>query len=263
MSLSSTSNSSISSHLKSLTRGPHLAGTSASASAAGYVFSHFELAGLETLTRNYTPLLSYPSSASLSLLHPNLTLIKPLPLSEPADPDGMFVAPYHAFSPSGAALAHVVYVNYGNDADYSKLEGLGASVRDCVVIVRRGEGPRGAVIEKAAERGAKAVLMFGEKADGGVERGTVVLGGPGDPLTPGWAAVEAGERLEMEDEEVRRRFPKIPSMPVSLSTAREVLKRMGGPSVPEEWRGEVVVEWSGVGGGGDLLVNFTYQVNFY
>lgn len=131
-----------------------------------------------------------------------------------------------------------------------------------MVIVRRSAGPRGAVVEMAAERGAKAVLMFGERADGGVERGTVVLGGPGDPLTPGWAAVDGGERLRVEDEEVRRRFPRIPSTPVSLSTAREVLRRLGGPRLPTEWRGEVVGEWSGVGGG-DMLVNFTYQVKFH
>ncbi|XP_020255973.1 probable glutamate carboxypeptidase 2 [Asparagus officinalis] len=47
-------------------------------------------------------------------------------------------------------------------------------------------------------------------------------------------------------------------MPVSLSVSREILRGFGGPPVPEEWRGEVLGEWGGVGGGPSLL-NFTYQ----
>lgn len=161
-----------------------------------------------------------------------------------------------------------MFVNYGRSRDYEALERLGVNVRGCVAVVRRGVGPRGAVVEKAAERGAAAVLMYGDKApEGGVERGMVLIGEPGDLLTPGWGAVagpEGGERLGMEDEEVRKRVPRIPSMPVSAETAREVVRRLSGPRVPEEWKGGVVEEWGGVGGGGGgVFLNFTYEVEFF
>nr|AQX44146.1 Peptidase M28 family protein [Apostasia odorata] len=257
LSLSKSANSSISSHLRALTLNTHLAGTPSAAIAAAYVRSQLERAGLETLTREYSPFLSYPAAASLSLLRSDGALIKPLSLAEPADPAVRVVPPYHAYSASGATVGPAVYVNLGRDEDYLTLHRLGVDVRGCVAVVRRGGGPRGAVVETAAARGAKAVLMYGKTTGGGVERGTVLLGGPGDPLTPGWAAIAGGERFRVEDGEVTRRFPRIPSMPVSAATAGEILVSLGGLPAPPEWKAESPA-LVGVGGGPTLL-NFTYM----
>jgi N-acetylated-alpha-linked acidic dipeptidase len=139
-------------------------------------------------------------------------------------------------------------------------------VNSCVVLVRKGGGYRGGIVARAAERGAKAVLIAGGP-DGGVERGTVILGGPGDPLTPGWGAVSSiigddeVERLQVTAEEVRRRFPTIPSMPVASITAAEILRTLGGPSLPHQWK-EGLMETGGGIGPGPTLVNFTYAVCF-
>ncbi|PKA66060.1 putative glutamate carboxypeptidase 2 [Apostasia shenzhenica] len=257
LSLSKSANSSISSHLRAITLNTHLAGTPSAATAAAYVRSQLERAGLETLTREYSPFLSYPAAASLSLLRSDGALIKPLSLAEPADPAVRVVPPYHAYSASGATVGPAVYVNLGRDEDYLTLHRLGVDVRGCVAVVRRGGGPRGAVVETAAARGAKAVLMYGKTTGGGVERGTVLLGGPGDPLTPGWAAIAGGERFRVEDGEVTRRFPRIPSMPVSAATAGEILVSLGGLPAPPEWKAESPA-LVGVGGGLTLL-NFTYM----
>ncbi|XP_008777140.1 probable glutamate carboxypeptidase VP8 [Phoenix dactylifera] len=262
LSLSPSANSTIASHLHDLTLHPHLAGTPSAAPVAAYVLSRLRRAGLHTFTRDYTPLLSYPAAASLSLLRPDGTLLKPLSLAEPADPTAAVVPPYHAYAPSGAALAPAVYVNYGREEDYRALDRLGVRVRGCVAIARRGEGYRGGVVARAAGRGAAAVLIFGDPS-GGVERGMVRLGGVGDPLTPGWAATAAaggggGERLGVDDEEVRRRFPKIPSMPVSAAVAAEILRTLGGPRVPPDWRGGPSQDETAVGPG-PTLVNFTYK----
>ncbi|XP_047086173.1 probable glutamate carboxypeptidase PLA3 [Lolium rigidum] len=112
---------------------------------------------------------------------------------------------------------------------------------------------------RAAARGAAAVLIAG-RGDGGVERGTVILGGPGDPLTPGWAATDGAQRLGFDDEIVKRRFPTIPSMPVSADTASAIVRTLGGPALPPEWRAALNLgDHVGGVGPGPTLLNFTYQ----
>ncbi|KAK1287931.1 putative glutamate carboxypeptidase 2 [Acorus calamus] len=256
-SLSSTSASTISAHLRRLTLHPHLAGTPSAAPTAQYVLRHLDLPGIETLVKPYQPLLSYPAHASLALHLPNGT-VRSLPLSEHPTADAVFPA-YHAYSPSGDAFAEAVYVNQGREEDYERLEELGVRIRGKVVVVRRGGGPRGRVVEAAAERGAEAVVMFTEETvRAGVERGTVMMG-LGDPLTPGWAARVGDERLRLEDEEVKERFPRIPSMPVSVDTAEVILRELRGPEVPEEWWGPQLRIGGGRVGSGPVILNFTYR----
>jgi N-acetylated-alpha-linked acidic dipeptidase len=264
LSLSAGGNASIKADLRALTAGPHLAGTSGAAGPAAHVLGRLRAAGLRTLTREYAPLLSYPGNASsLALLRPDGSILARLSLDEPADaPEARrrrrLVPPYHAYAPSGGAVAEAVYVNLGREEDYAALERLGVGVRGRVAVARRGGGYRGGVVARAAGKGAVAVLIAG-RADGGVERGVVLLGGPGDPLTPGWAAIGGAERLGFDDEAVKRRFPKIPSMPVSAETAVQIIRSLGGPAVPAEWQAGIGVDAGGVGPG-PMLVNFTYQV---
>ncbi|XP_059646533.1 probable glutamate carboxypeptidase AMP1 isoform X2 [Cornus florida] len=257
--LSSATNYTLSSYLRALTLHPHLAGTEPALRTALYVQNHFEDLGLETHVKDYNALLSYPTHASLSAYFSNGTF-RNLPLTEPGGSrnDGV-VRPYHAYSPSGAAYAKAVFVNYGREVDYRALAALRVSVSGCVAVVRRGEASRNAVVEAAAERGVAVVLMYteGERFRSGVERGTVMRG-LGDPLTPGWAGVGDGERLEMEDSEVLMKFPNIPSMPISFETAETILRSLEGARVPYEWRGTLKSKVRRVGPGPTML-NFTYQ----
>ncbi|KQK12829.1 probable glutamate carboxypeptidase PLA3 isoform X2 [Brachypodium distachyon] len=260
LSLSTGANATIAADLRALTAGPHLAGTPGAAGVAERVLAKFRAAGLRTLTREYAPLLSYPAHASLALLAPDgRSLLAHLSVGEPADAAGRLVPPYHAYAPSGAAVAEAVFVNLGREEDFLALDRLGVGVRGRVAVVVRGAGYRGGVVARAAARGAVAVLIAG-RADGGVERGMVLLGGPGDPLTPGWAATGAAERLGFDHEAVKRRFPTIPSMPVSAETASAIVRSLGGPALPAEWRAALGLgEDVGGVGPGPTLVNFTYQ----
>ncbi|XP_044399514.1 probable glutamate carboxypeptidase PLA3 [Triticum aestivum] len=259
LSLSPGANASIAADLLTLTSGPHLAGTPGAAGVAAYVLSRLRAAGLRTLTREYAPLLSYRAHASLALLAADRSLLAHLSTDEPADPGRRVVRPYHAYAPSGAAVAEAVFVNLGREEDLAALDRLGVSLRGRVAVAVRGGGYRGGVVARAAGRGAVAVLIAG-RADGGVERGTVLLGGPGDPLTPGWAAADGAERLGFDHEAVRRRFPTIPSMPVSADTASAIVRSLGGPALPAEWRAGLGLEGHAGGvGPGPTLVNFTYQ----
>ncbi|GJN23074.1 hypothetical protein PR202_gb10691 [Eleusine coracana subsp. coracana] len=257
LSLSPGANTTIAADLRALTAGPHLAGTPASAGPAAHVLARFRAAGLQTLTRDYRPLLSYPAGASLALLRADGSLLARLSTDEPADAGRRFVRPYHAYAPSGGAVAEAVFVNLGREEDYLALERLGVGVRGRVAVAVRGGGYRGGVVARAAERGAVAVLIAGH-ADGGVERGTVLLGGPGDPLTPGWAVTAGAERLGLDNVSVKRRFPTIPSMPISFKTAVAIVRSLAGPDIPAELKSGLGVD-NGRVGPGPALVNFTYQ----
>lgn len=124
---------------------------------------------------------------------------------------------------------------------------------------------RNAVVVKAAEKGVAAVVMYTEGDNSnsgvfrnGVERGTV-MDGMGDPLTPGWASVSGAERLGFEDSEVVKRFPGVPSMPVSEEIAERIFRTLEGGRVPEEWKRTLKTSARGIGPGPTML-NFSYQV---
>ncbi|KAJ4843991.1 putative glutamate carboxypeptidase amp1 [Turnera subulata] len=257
--LSSSSNSTIASYLRRLTLRPHLAGTPSSDSATDFVRSHFQSLNLDTRTADYQALASYPSRASLAAHFLNGTT-RLFPLAEEGAPPGV-VIPYHAYSPSGSARARVVFVNHGREEDYRALAALGVEVNGTVVLARKGgEMSRAGVVQVAESRGALAVLMYGEGDRFGVERGTVMRGGVGDPLTPGWAAVlDGGERLSLNDAKVAERFPKIPSLPVSFENAALILASLGGPACPPEWTTKGGSLSGRRVGPGPTVVNLTYQ----
>ncbi|XP_023005927.1 probable glutamate carboxypeptidase AMP1 [Cucurbita maxima] len=255
--LSSASNYTVASYLRSLTLHPHLAGTEPSSETVRYVESHFRDLGFETHSIRYDALLSYPKYASLTARLPNGSVVQ-IPLSE--NVEGV-VNPYHAYSPSGTAYGVAVFVNYGRDEDYRTLAAMGVTVAGCIAVARKGEFPRSVVVAKAEANGVKGVLLYTD-SDGyrqGFERGTVMRG-IGDPLSPGWAAIDGAERLNLNDSEVLRKFPKIPSMPLSAEAAEIILSSLDTASVPPEWRDTTVkLGTAAVGPGGPTYLNFTYQ----
>lgn len=184
-----------------------------------------------------------------------------LGLTEPGSSGSDMVHAYHAYSPSGSVYAKAVFVNYGRDRDY---RAVGVSIKGCIVIVRKGGGlGRNTVVEKAEENGAVAVLVYNDENDtwrNGFERGHVMKG-VGDPLSPGWGSVEGSEKLSLDDNEVLKRFPKIPSMPLSAHVADAVLSSLGVTPLPLEWRTTLRAKGINHVGPGPTMLNFTYLVS--
>ncbi|CAF2111760.1 hypothetical protein HID58_082229 [Brassica napus] len=258
--LSSASNATVSSYLRALTRHPHLAGTKPSLDTLSYVTNHFQSLGLDTHLAEYEALLSYPAHISVAARFSNNTTVEFDLNDGPGDDD--VVRPYHAYSPSGSAQGNVVFVNHGEERDYRALELIGVSVRDCVVLARKGESlGRGGIVKIAEAKGALGVLIYAENDGGGfggIERGTVMRG-IGDPVSPGWPGVVGGEKLSLEDDRVARRFPKIPSLPLSLRNAEIILASLGGARAPVEWRNSGRVGSGQRVGPGQTVVNMTLQ----
>jgi len=255
--------------LRELTRTPHLAGTEGNARIAEFLAAEYRKAGFEVSTPSYEVLLSYPRSATLGIVgEPDVALAR---AEEPiaSDPDTAIpeaAIPWNAYAPSAEVVAEVVYVNRGAPEDYDRLATMGVDVRGKIALARYFGGYRGGKSLEAERRGVLAVLVYSDPIDDGWFQGMVYPKGPwgpashfqrganvydfivpGDPLTPGWASTAGAPRIAMEESKI---LPKMPMMPLSARDAAEVLKRLGGPPVPDTtWQGVAIAEPYRVGPG--------------
>jgi len=166
---------------------------------------------------------------------------------------------YNAYSKDGDVTAPLVFVNYGRPQDYEELARHGVSVQGAIAIVKYGTIWRGLKPKLAAEHGAVGCLIYSDPAnDGfadapvfpagpmrskdGVQRGSVadMLQYPGDPLTPGIAAVPGAPRLQLAETPT---ITKIPVLPISYGDAQPLLEAMTGPIAPASWRGGLPITY--------------------
>jgi N-acetylated-alpha-linked acidic dipeptidase len=243
-------------YLFHLTEEPHVAGTPQDYETAEYVMNKFKSFGFSTEMIAYDVYLPYPKKVEFQITLP-IQFTGPTPEAGFAGDKDSFgpdvILPFHAYSPAAEAEGQVVYVNYGLPEDYEKLEELGVSVRDRIVLVRYGKSYRGVKVYVAEQRGARAVLIYSDPEDDGYMQGEVYPHGPmrpetgiqrgsvqyffrypGDPLTPGWASTPTSERLAPER---ASNLPRIPSMPISYGDAEKILRHLAGPNVPKGWQG--------------------------
>jgi N-acetylated-alpha-linked acidic dipeptidase len=169
------------------------------------------------------------------------------------------LATYNAYSKDGDVTAPLVFVNYGRPQDYEELARHGVSVQGAIVIAKYGSIWRGLKPKVAAEHGAVGCLIYSDPADDGygdaavfpagpmrnkdgVQRGSVadMLLFPGDPLTPGVAAVPGAPRLPLSEAPT---ITKIPVLPISYGDAQPLLEAMTGPVAPASWRGGLPITY--------------------
>jgi len=132
-------------------------------------------------------------------------------------------------------------------------------VKGKIVITRYGGSWRGIKPKVAAEHGAIGCIIYSDPRDDGYAQGDVYPKGayrnengaqrgsvmdmpvhPGDPLTPGIGATADAKRIDRKDAEV---ITKIPVLPISYSDALPLLRALGGPVVPSEWRGALPITY--------------------
>ncbi len=166
---------------------------------------------------------------------------------------------YNAYSTDGDVTGDLVYVNYGVPADYELLDRNGVDVKGKIVIARYGGSWRGIKPKVAAEHGAIGCIIYSDPRDDGYFQGDVYPKGPfrnengaqrgsvadmplfpGDPLTPGVAATASAKRLDRKDAPT---ITKIPVLPISYSDALPLLRALGGPIAPTEWRGALPITY--------------------
>jgi N-acetylated-alpha-linked acidic dipeptidase len=260
--------------LFALTEEPHVAGTPQEKTVAEYVLARFKEFGLEAEMVRYDVFLNHPKSVKLALVAPveeELSLREePYDVDKDSTPSGMFPA-FHGYGASGQAQGAVVYVNYGTPADYETLQRMGVSVAGRIALARYGAVFRGLKVKEAQDRGAVGVLIYSDPADDGYARGDVYPDGPmrppsaiqrgsvqylslgpGDPSTPGYASTAGARRLTRDQ---MSNVPKIPSLPIAYAEAEKILRRLGGPRVPDEWQGGLPFSYHAGPGGATVRMD--------
>lgn len=248
-------------NLKILTDKPHLAGTEANHELARKLKAFWEENGIDHVTlAPYQVLLSYPNMSNLnfveilddkgrSVYKSNLTE----PILTPEENKTDVVSPFNAYSPPGDVKGDLVYVNYGRLEDYLYLEAnTSINIMGKIVLARYGKIFRGNKVRLAEERGAIGVILYSDPDDitsgvvdkvypndwwlppSGAQRGSIYLG-VGDPMTPGYPAIETAYRKKDPDEWM----PGIPCHPIGYGIAVKLMRELGGTEVPPDWRGKM------------------------
>jgi len=244
-----------------LTDKPHMAGSTRDRELADWTRDRFRDAGLEDVGITiHDVLLPWPEEISVEMTAPKAWRASMREDRIPEDPDTWVEPrelglPYHAYSASGDLTAPVINAGSGNPGDYDWLAARGIDVRGKIVLVRYPVpySYRGFKVLVAQKRGAAGILIYSDPADDGDGRGQVYPDGPwgpashiqrggvvydflvpGDPLTPGWASLPGARRIRASE---AVSLPRIMSAPLSYTDAREILESLGGPEVPEAWRG--------------------------
>jgi N-acetylated-alpha-linked acidic dipeptidase len=249
---------------------PHVAGTPGDARTIERLMQAFSDAGLKPWKHEIVPLLATPIEAELEIVAPERVSlsVREYPATGDIDTEHPDLSiGWNAYSGSGEVVGEVVYAHYGRDEDFARLKELGVDVTNKIVLARYGGNYRGYKVKFAEAAGAKGLIIFSDPADVGfvagpgypegtfyneccIQRGSIVtLGYQGDPLTPGVCATHDAPRITEEE----TKLPVIPVQPIGFGAAREILARMQGERVPDDWQGGFQNPYK-LTGGSDLKV---------
>jgi len=264
------------SHLKELTKKPHVSGSLASKEVQNYIKKTMSNAGLEAKLYPYDVYMSKePGKSLVEIVLPSrepLNQQEDILKEDPYSNDPGLWKGWNAYSGSGDVTAEIVYANYGRKEDFEKLNTLGVSIKDKIVIARYGGNFRGYKAKFAQENGAIGLIIYTDPKDSGFTKGLVYPEGPyynestiqrgslktqkfsGDPLTPFEPALPLDnrkkiKRLNPENVELH----KIPVTPLSYGAAQKILEKMKGGPVPSSWQGGLPFTYR-IEGGSSLKV---------
>jgi N-acetylated-alpha-linked acidic dipeptidase len=249
--------------MRRLSARPHHIGSAYDKQNAEFIASLFKSWGYDTNIEEFEVLFPTPKSRLVELIAPEKYTLKlaepPLPQDATSGQTSEQLPTYNAYSTDGDVTGDLVYVNYGVPADYEILERNGVDVKGKIVISRYGGSWRGIKPKVAAEHGAVGCIIYSDPRDDGYFQGDVYPKGayrsdmgaqrgsvmdmpvhPGDPLTPGIGATKNAKRLDRNETGV---ITKIPVLPISYADALPLLRALGGPVAPPDWRGALPITY--------------------
>ena len=267
--------------LKLMSAEPNQVGSPHDKANAEFTLAQFKAWGWDAHIEVFSVLYPTPKAEALELVGAEpfaATLTEPpIPGDESTAHQAGGLPAYVAYGADGDVTAPLIYVNYGMPADYAALRRLGLDVRGKIVITRYGGGWRGLKPKLAYEHGAVGCIIYSDPADDGygagdaypkgayrpehgVQRGSVqdIPVESGDPLTPGYGAVEGAPRLALGE---AKTLMHIPVLPISWGDAEHFLAALGGPVAPRGWRGALPITYhvGGAGASAHLMVQSNWN----
>src|SRR6202163_3159 len=249
--------------MQHLTSHPHHVGSPWDKANADYMADLFRSWGYQTQIEHFKVLFPTPKVRLLEMeapTHYKASLTEPaIPEDSTSGQSAEQLPLYNAYSIDGDVTGELVYVNFGVPKDYEELQRRGIDVKGKIVIARYYGSWRGIKPKVAAEHGAIGCIIYSDPHEDGYFQGDVYPKGgyrsdksgqrgsgagmplySGDPLTPGVGATEDAKPLAIKDAAT---ITKIPVLPISYGDALPLLKALGGPMAPEEWRGSLPIPY--------------------
>ena len=249
--------------MRRLSARPHHLGSPYDKENAEFIASLFKSWGYDTTIETFDVLFPTPKTRIVELIAPEHYTLKlaepPMPEDSTSGQTSEQLPAYNAYSTDGDVTGDLVYVNYGLPEDYDELAKNGVDVKGKIVIARYGHSWRGIKPKVAAEHGAIGCIIYSDPRDDGYFEGDVYPKGAfrsengaqrgsvadmplysGDALTPGIGATANAKRLDRKDAPT---ITKIPVLPISYGDALPLLRALGGPVAPEEWRGALPITY--------------------
>lgn len=220
-------------HSRFLNANAHYAGTWGDHQAAIYMRDKLESYGFTATLETFPARVDTPKKLGLELMSRPRQKFDLAEAADPSDADtGRADAgiPFNYGSGDGDLIAPLTYVNRGLEEDYALLDRSHVVVRGKIALIRYGAQFRGLLAKRAQDHGAAGVIFYSDPKDDGFTKGPVFPDGPYRPA----AAVQRGSV-----ESVRMGLPqlRIPTLPVSATTATALLSDMTGTGAPPSWDG--------------------------
>ncbi len=251
---------------------PRVAGTPGAGRAATMIADRMRSWGLQVTVHEYDVWLPHARSVSVELAAGSAsagTATRTVAVAETALEQDAYTDTEHypvaaGYSAAGDVTAPLVYANYGRRHDFETLVHDGVDVRGKIALIRYGGIFRGDKVRNAENAGAAAVILYSDPEDdgfqrgavypdgpfrppAGVQRGSIKIGAPGDPASPGWPAVPgARRRLPVEG------LPTVPVVALGYASAAELMQGLAGAAVPAGWEGGLPLSYR-YGGSGESV----------
>jgi N-acetylated-alpha-linked acidic dipeptidase len=228
--------------LDELCRLPRLAGSIESLAAIDYATEVFTEAGFKVVKQPYLCYLPRQKSQSLQVLVPGgdwqALDLREVGFAEDPRTLSNHVPPMHGLTGTGRAEGQLWYCGYGTENEFAELERKFGreAFQGGIALIRYGALYRGLKVANAEANGFAGALLYTNSQDDGAAKGLVLPDGPwrpasgiqrgsvynadGDPLTPGWPALEHANRIRPDQAEG---LVKIPSLPISSGNAERLL----------------------------------------
>jgi len=242
---------------------PHHVGSPWGQKNAEFLAEQFRSWGFETRVEEFSVLFPTPKVRVLEMVAPTpfkaVLAEPPLAQDHTSGQQAEQLPVYNAYSVDGDVTGELVYVNFGIPDDYEELARRGIDVKGKIVLARYFGSWRGIKPKVAAEHGAIGCIIFSDPHEDGYFHGDVYPKGgwrsdqaaqrgsvadmplyPGDPLTPGVGSTADAKRLDVKGAPT---LTKIPVLPISYADALPLLKALGGPIAPANWRGSLAVPY--------------------